>query len=84
MNDNLSESVPIRRNLMQMLGITVPQMMNSATQTNNSLRRSAGTQTDRSSQSSNSSLAASSSSSSAVATLDGGPANADVDDLNLL
>lgn len=82
-NDNLSESVPIRRNLMQMLGITVPQMMNSATQTNNSLRRSAGTQTDRSSQSSSSSLAASSS-SSAVATLDGGPATADVDDLNLL
>lgn len=83
-NDSLSDDVPNRRNLMQMLGITMPRMTNSATQTSHGLRRTAGTQTDQNSQSSSSSLA--STSSSAVATLDSGSqaASMDVDDMNLL
>ena len=41
-----SESNSIRRNLMQMLGIAVPDTTSTATQTIHRIRRTASTQTD--------------------------------------
>ena len=43
---NAPESNSIRRNLMQMLGMTVPRTMSIATQTVQRVRRTASTQTD--------------------------------------
>jgi len=75
--NDMSESNPIRRNLMQMLGLTVPRMMSTATQTSLNLRRSASTQTEQNSHSA-------SSSSSTGAILDQNHAsNMDTEDLNL-
>lgn len=74
--NDLSDTNPIRRNLMQMLGLTVPRMMSTATQTSLNLRRSASTQTEQNSHSA--------SSSSTGATLDQNYAsNIDTEDLNL-
>ena len=44
--NDASESNSIRRNLMQMLGIDVPDTTSTATQTVHRIRRTASTQTD--------------------------------------
>lgn len=74
--NDLSDTNPIRRNLMQMLGLTVPRMMSTATQTSLNLRRSASTQTEQNTHSA--------SSSSTGATLDQNHvSNVDTEDFNL-